>query len=55
MKARRGVTYLEYAMLAALVGIVGAVGLKFYGGEIYKLFEALGKKTAEVKPQTTNS
>ena len=51
MKARRGVTYLEYALLAALVGIVGAVGLKFYGEKIYKLFVALGNKTAEVTPK----
>ena len=51
MKARRGVTYLEYALLAALVGIVGAVGLKFYGGKIYTLFVRLGEKTADVTPQ----
>ena len=51
MKARRGVTYLEYAMLAALVGIVGAVALKFYGEKIYALFVRLGEKTAEVAPQ----
>jgi Flp pilus assembly pilin Flp len=55
MKARRGVTYLEYALLAALVGIVGAVGLKFYGGKIYELFKALGEKTAEVTPQPKSS
>ena len=52
MKMRRGVTYLEYAMLAALVGIVGAVALKVYGEKIYNLFLALGNKTAEVMPST---
>jgi Flp pilus assembly pilin Flp len=52
MKARRGVTYLEYALLAALVGIVGAVGLKYYGERIKSLFQALGDKTAEVTPAT---
>ena len=50
MKARRGVTYLEYAMLAALVGIVGAVGLKYYGEKILGFFKDLGDKTAEVSP-----
>lgn len=50
MKMRRGATYLEYALLAALVGIVGAVGLKYYGEKIYSLFKALGDKTAEVTP-----
>ena len=50
MKMRRGATYLEYALLAALVGIVGAVGLKYYGEKIYGLFKSLGDKTAEVTP-----
>jgi len=48
MKARKGATYLEYALLAALVGIVGAVGVKFYGEKILALFTSLGNKTAEV-------
>lgn len=48
MKARRGATYLEYAMLAALIGIVGAVGVKYYGEKIVALFHSLGEKTAEV-------
>ena len=51
MKARRGATYLEYAMLAALVGIVGAVGLKYYGDKIYDFFIKLGDKTAQVTPK----
>ena len=48
---RRGATYLEYAMLAALIGIVGAVGVKFYGEKILDLFRSLGNKTAEVTPK----
>lgn len=48
---RRGATYLEYAMLAALVGIVGATGVKLYGAKILDLFKALADKTAEVTPQ----
>ena len=50
MKMRRGATYLEYALLAALIGIVGAVGVKFYGEQILELFKSLGEKTAEVVP-----
>lgn len=48
---RRGATYLEYALLAALIGIVGAVGVKFYGEKLLYLFKALGDKTAEVTPK----
>lgn len=50
MKMRRGATYLEYALLAALIGIVGAVGVKFYGEQILEFFKSLGEKTAEVVP-----
>lgn len=50
-RMRRGATYLEYALLAALVGIVGAVGVKYYGERILQLFRTLADKTAEVVPQ----
>lgn len=50
-RMRRGATYLEYALLAALVGIVGAVGVKFYGEQILQLFRTLAAKTAEVVPE----
>ena len=46
--ARRGATYLEYALLAALIGIVGAVGVAKYGKESSDFFSNLGAKTAEV-------
>lgn len=55
MKAKRGATYLEYAMLAALIGIVGAIGVKYYGEKILALFKSLGDKTAEVAPNATRS
>ena len=52
MKFRKGATYLEYALLAALIGIVGAVGVMKYGKSISNFFSALGDKTAEVTPKT---
>ncbi len=35
-------------MLAALIGIVGAVGVMFFGEQIKEFFLALGQKTAGV-------
>lgn len=52
MKARKGISFLEYALLAALVGIVGAVGVMKYGKSISDFFSALGDKTAEVTPKS---
>ncbi len=42
---------MEYALLAALIGIIGAIGVKKYGNDILNLFNALGDKTAEVTPK----
>ena len=52
-KGKRGATFLEYALLAALVGIVGAVGVMKYGKAISDFFSSLGDKTAEVTPKKT--
>ena len=52
MKARKGISYLEYALLAALVGIVGAVGVMKYGNAISEFFSSLATKTTEVTPKT---
>ena len=49
-KRKRGVSYLEYALLAALVGIVGAVGVMKYGNAISEFFNTMAKKTADVTP-----
>lgn len=51
MKARRGTSFLEYALLAALVGIVGAVGVMKYGKSISNFFSTLGDKTSSVVPK----
>lgn len=48
MKSRKGSTFLEYALLAALIGVVGAVGVAAFGKEIKEFFQNLGAKTAEV-------
>ena len=48
---KRGISYLEYALLAALVGIVGAVGVMKYGGAIKNFFDKMADKTADVTPK----
>ena len=52
-RRKRGATFLEYALLAALIGIVGAVGVMKYGKAISDFFSALGDKTTEVTPKKT--
>ncbi len=51
MRAKRGSAFLEYALLAALIGIVGAVGVMKYGKSICNFFSSLGDKTTEVTPK----
>ena len=50
-KRKRGTSFLEYALLAALVGIVGAVGVMQYGGAICNFFIELATKTSQVTPE----
>ena len=50
-KRKRGTSFLEYALLAALVGIVGAVGVMKYGSAISDFFSTLATKTTEVTPK----
>ena len=52
MKARKGTSFLEYALLAALVGIVGAVGVMKYGEQICQFFTDLAGKTAQISSDT---
>lgn len=52
VKLRKGSQFLEYAMLAALVGIAVAIGAMRYGHKLLALFDALGDKAAEVTPKT---
>ena len=50
-KRKCGSTFLEYALLLALIGIVGAVGVKKYGAAISEFFSTLGEKTTAVTPK----
>ena len=52
-KMRKGSQFLEYAMLAALIGVVVAVGAMRYGKTLLNFFDSLGDKTAEVKPKSS--
>lgn len=51
-KMRSGTSFLEYALLAALIGIVGAVGVMFYGEKIKNFFVELGNQTENVTPKS---
>lgn len=47
-KARRGATFIEYALLAGLVAIVVAVAAMFFGDQIKALFGETGKQVTTV-------
>lgn len=53
-KMRKGTSFMEYALLAALIGIVGAVGVMYYGDKIKEFFVALGNQTADVTPKASS-
>jgi len=48
---RKGASFLEYALLAALIGLVGAIGVAKYGTAIKDFFTGLADKTSEVTPK----
>lgn len=49
MKARKGATFIEYAMLAGLVAVVVAVAAMFFGEELKQLFKSTGDQTKNVR------
>lgn len=53
-KMRSGTSFLEYALLAALIGIVGAVGVMKYGESLKKFFLELANQTENVTPKSSS-
>jgi len=48
IRARKGATFIEYALLAGLVAIVVAMAAMFFGDQIKSLFGETGKKVSTV-------
>ena len=48
-RARRGATFIEYALLAGLVAIVVAAAAMFFGEDLKKLFSTTGEQTSKVE------
>ncbi len=46
--ARKGATFIEYALLAGLVAIVVAAAAMFFGDDLKELFGSTGKQTESV-------
>ena len=49
LRARKGATFIEYALLAGLVAIVVAAAAMFFGDDLKELFGSAGKQTESVK------
>ena len=48
LRARKGATFIEYALLAGLVAIVVAAAAMFFGEDLKNLFGATGQQTENV-------
>ncbi len=46
-----GATFLEYAMLCALVGIAVAIGVAAFGSQLKELFNTMTGKVKDVNSQ----
>ena len=46
--ARKGATFIEYALLAGLVAVVVAAAAMFFGEDLKNLFGETGKQTQSV-------
>lgn len=49
--SRRGATFIEYALLAALVAIVVAAAAMIFGDDLKELFKSTGDQTVKVNEQ----
>ena len=47
-RARKGATFIEYALLAGLVAIVVAAAAMFFGDDLKKLFSSEGEQAKAV-------
>ena len=47
-RARKGATFIEYALLAGLVAIVVAAAAMFFGDDLKKLFSSEGEQAKQV-------
>ncbi len=48
-RARKGATFIEYALLAGLVAIVVAAAAMFFGDDLRQLFTSAADQTKTVK------
>lgn len=48
LRARKGATFIEYALLAGLVAIVVAAAAMFFGEDLKKLFSSEGEQAKAV-------
>ena len=53
-RARKGATFIEYALLAGLVAIVVAAAAMFFGDDLKELFGSAGQQTEKVKAAVDN-
>ena len=51
LRARKGATFIEYALLAGLVAIVVATAAVIFGDDIKGLFTSTAEKTQKVDEQ----
>ncbi len=53
--ARKGATFIEYALLAGLVAIVVAAAAMFFGEDLKQLFTETGDQTKKVSEGVKNT
>lgn len=53
--ARKGATFIEYALLAGLVAVVVAAAAMFFGDDLRELFTQTGKQTEKVTEGVKNT
>lgn len=54
MKARKGATFIEYAMLAGLVAVIVAIAVVMFGDNIKNIFTSAGQNAGQVNEAIKN-